>query len=148
MQQILSCELWLQVTLGVFVTTWLIQLIYILHFFGKISGRKAIENSGGKELPVSVIICARNEEKNLREHIPVLMEQDYPEFEVIVVNDSSWDDTDAILNAFHVHYPNLRIVTLDEEKQNLQGKKFALTLGIKAAKYDTILLTDADCVPA
>lgn len=97
--------------------------------------------------PVSIIIAARNEEKNLMEHIPLIMDQDHPEFEVIVVNDSSWDDTEAILKALHIQFPNMHIINLDEEKQNMQGKKFALTLGIKAAKYDTILLTDADCMP-
>ncbi len=81
------------------------------------------------------------------DHIPAIMDQDHPNFEVIVVNDSSWDDTEAILKALQLRHPKLRIVHLDEEKQNMQGKKFALTLGIKAAKHDTILLTDADCVP-
>lgn len=81
------------------------------------------------------------------EHIPLIMEQDYPNFELVIVNDSSWDDTEAILKAMQVRYKNIHVVNLDEEKQNMQGKKFALTLGIKAAKHDVVLLTDADCTP-
>ncbi|MEZ4799273.1 MAG: glycosyltransferase [Flavobacteriales bacterium] len=93
------------------------------------------------------MIAARNEEDNLMEHIPLLMEQNYPEFEVIVVNDSSWDDTQEILKALQIQFPNMHLIHLDEEKQNMQGKKFAITLGIKAAKHELILLTDADCRP-
>lgn len=82
------------------------------------------------------------------DHVPLIMEQDHPEFELIVVNDSSWDDTEAILKALEVRYPKIRVINLDEEKQNMQGKKFALTLAIKSAKHECILLTDADCIPS
>jgi len=98
--------------------------------------------------PVSVVIAARNEEKNLLEYVPKIMAQNHPNFEVIIVNDSSWDDTADVLKALSLSYPKLHVIHIDEEKQNMQGKKFALTLGIKAAKHDIILLTDADCEPA
>lgn len=124
---------------------WLIQMYYLLGIFFKASNQSKV--AATHKQPVSVVICARNEEKNLMENIPVIMEQNHPDFEVIIVNDSSWDDTEAILKALQVRYPSIRIVNLDEEKQNMMGKKFALTLGIKAAKNDIILLTDADCVP-
>ena len=97
--------------------------------------------------PVSVVIAARNEEKNLLEYVPKIMAQNHPNFEVIIVNDSSWDDTAEVLKALSLSYPKLHVIHIDEEKQNMQGKKFALTLGIKAAKHDIILLTDADCEP-
>jgi cellulose synthase/poly-beta-1,6-N-acetylglucosamine synthase-like glycosyltransferase len=125
---------------------WIIQVIYLLGYF-RLSATGKIEISVTKTQPVSIVICARNEEKNLMNNLPVIMEQDHPEFEVIVVNDSSWDDTGSILKAYSLRYSNLKVVSLDEEKQNMQGKKFALTLGIKAAKHDIVLLTDADCVP-
>jgi len=98
--------------------------------------------------PVSIVIAARNEEKNLLENIPKIMAQQHPKFEVIIVNDSSWDDTADVLKALSLSYPQLHVIHIDEEKQNMQGKKFAITLGIKAAKHDIILLTDADCEPA
>jgi cellulose synthase/poly-beta-1,6-N-acetylglucosamine synthase-like glycosyltransferase len=130
---------------GIFLLGWIIQLYYLLFYFLK--GTKPSQQLSKDKPGVSVIICARNEERNLMEHIPVIMEQDYPDFELVVVNDSSWDDTEAILKAMQVRYKNIHVVNLDEEKQNMQGKKFALTLGIKAAKHDYVLLTDADCTP-
>jgi len=128
-----------------FMIAWLVQIFYMLFYFLKASHNAAEKKNSRK--PVSVIISARNEERNLMEHVPAIMEQDYPDFELVIVNDSSWDDTEAILKALQVRYPRIHVVNLDEEKQNMQGKKFALTLGIKASKHDTILLTDADCMP-
>ncbi|MFN0031097.1 MAG: glycosyltransferase [Flavobacteriales bacterium] len=130
---------------ALFLLAWLVQVFYLLGYYLKAAKKTNSESNNHK--PVSIVISARNEEKNLIEHIPAIMEQDYPNFEVVVVNDSSWDDTQGILKALQVRYNNLHVVNLDEEKQNMQGKKFALTLGIKAAKHDIILLTDADCVP-
>jgi len=132
---------------GLFMAAWLVQAYYFLRYFLKASN---IKNNIATQSnhPVSIVICARNEEKNLMDNLPVIMDQDHPNFEVVVVNDSSWDETEAILKAYSLRYPNLRVVNIDEEKQNMQGKKFALTLGIKAAKHEVILLTDADCVPA
>jgi len=132
---------------GVFLLAWSIQLIYLFVYFLK-SVQTSKKETTHKLPPVSVVICARNEENNLMQHVPFIMEQDYPKFELVVVNDSSWDDTENILKALSLRYPNIKIVNLDEEKQNIQGKKFALTLGIKAAQYDLLLLTDADCMPS
>jgi glycosyltransferase involved in cell wall biosynthesis len=103
--------------------------------------------SEGEKKPVSVIVCARNESENLLKNLPALLSHVHPQYEVIVVNDSSWDDTADVLKAFAQQYPTLKVIHIDEEKQQMQGKKFALTLGIKAAMYDVILLTDADCRP-
>lgn len=129
--------------IGFFVATG-IQILYFLLLFVRIPFHKSPPESAN--LPaVSVIICARNEEKNLRELIPLLMEQNYPTFEVIVVNDASWDETKETLDAFKVIYSNFHPIHLDEQKQRMTGKKFALTLGLKAAKHDIVLMTDADC---
>jgi glycosyltransferase involved in cell wall biosynthesis len=75
-----------------------------------------------------------------------LLEQDYPHFEVIVVDDASQDATDSILQAFRQKYPPLRVVSLKHKKT--AGKKGALAEGIAAAQYEHLLLTDADCRPA
>lgn len=104
--------------------------------------------AGVSREPVSVIVCARNEAERLRRNLPEILNQDYPSFEVIVVNDCSWDETDLVLNEFARQYKHLRIVTINEQEKYRHGKKFALTLGIKAATYDLLLLTDADCRPA
>jgi cellulose synthase/poly-beta-1,6-N-acetylglucosamine synthase-like glycosyltransferase len=125
---------------------WLVQLFYWVAYYFPLVSRRS-EERAIKQRGVSVIVCARNEEKNLMMNIPKIMEQDYPNFELIVVNDSSYDDTADILKALSINYPKMHVIHIDEDKQNMQGKKFALTLGIKAAKNDIVLLTDADCYP-
>ncbi|MBL7816652.1 MAG: glycosyltransferase [Saprospiraceae bacterium] len=94
---------------------------------------------------VSVVICARNEAENLRLNLPKILTQDYPNFEVIVVNDVSTDDTARVLDDFSKTYAHLKIVTLSEKKG--LGKKSALAEGIEQATYDWLLMTDADCAP-
>jgi cellulose synthase/poly-beta-1,6-N-acetylglucosamine synthase-like glycosyltransferase len=131
--------------LGLFILAWVIHVFYALRYFLPATKVKSFnpENQQG----VSVIVCARNEEENLRELIPAIMEQNFPEFQLIVVNDSSWDETADILKALQLEYPAMHVIHIDEDKQLMQGKKFALTLGIKAAKHEIVLLTDADCRP-
>ncbi|PKP38171.1 MAG: transmembrane glycosyltransferase [Bacteroidetes bacterium HGW-Bacteroidetes-15] len=98
-------------------------------------------------LPVSVIICARNEEMNLESFLPLVLEQKYPNYEVIVVDDCSTDDTDMLLKRFLKRYDHLRVTTIKQDDKFSHGKKLALTIGIKAAKHEWVLLTDADCKP-
>ncbi|MFT4678452.1 MAG: cellulose synthase/poly-beta-1,6-N-acetylglucosamine synthase-like glycosyltransferase [Litorivivens sp.] len=135
-----------QLLLGAFVVLGLIQFAYLGFILIRISLYKTPPLTEDCP-PVSVVICARNEEKNLRELVPLLMDQDYPEFELVVVNDASWDDTAETLEAFQVAFPRLHVVNIDENKQIMAGKKFALTLGIKGAKNEHLLMTDADCRP-
>jgi poly-beta-1,6-N-acetyl-D-glucosamine synthase len=97
--------------------------------------------------PVSVIVCARNEEENLRAHLPVLLQQDYPDYEVIIVDDSSDDGTELLLKQMQQKYKHLRCTRLNDDKKFKHGKKLALTVGIKAASNQLLLLTDADCCP-
>ncbi len=98
--------------------------------------------------PISVIICARNEAANLQKYLPLVLEQKYPDYEVIVVNDRSWDATEDILKDISARYPHLRVVNVNDGQKFLAGKKFAVTMGIKAAKHEWLVFTDADCMPA
>src|SRR5690606_31268157 len=97
--------------------------------------------------PLSVVICARNEEENLRQYLPKILAQDYPTFEVILVNDYSEDDTKWLLRDLSAQHPNLKVVEIAEHVRLKHGKKFAVTLGIKAAQYEHLVFTDADCTP-
>jgi cellulose synthase/poly-beta-1,6-N-acetylglucosamine synthase-like glycosyltransferase len=97
--------------------------------------------------PVSVIICARNEAENLRNFLPAVLEQDYPDYEVIVVNDCSEDNSYLILGNYLLQYPHLKISTVYKDPKFTHNKKFAQFIGIKAAKNDILLFTDADCQP-
>lgn len=97
--------------------------------------------------PVSIIICARNEGDNLRRFLPLVLEQNYNDYEVIVVNDGSWDDTEKIIKDFQSDYKNLYITNIPQETRIISHKKLAITVGVKAAKNEILLFTDADCRP-
>jgi glycosyltransferase involved in cell wall biosynthesis len=97
--------------------------------------------------PVSIIICARNEAENLWNFLPAVLEQDYPDYEVIVVNDCSEDNSYEILGKYLAQYPHLRISTVNKDPKFTHNKKFAQFIGIKAAKNEILLFTDADCQP-
>jgi glycosyltransferase involved in cell wall biosynthesis len=97
--------------------------------------------------PVSVIICARNEEENLRNFLPKVLEQEYSGFEVIVVNDCSDDDSYNVLGEYLQKYPNLHVSNITKDPKFTHNKKFAQFIGIKAAQNEILLFTDADCCP-
>jgi glycosyltransferase involved in cell wall biosynthesis len=97
--------------------------------------------------PVSVIICARNEAENLQKFLPAILSQDYPEYEVIVVNDCSEDNSYKVLGDFLTKYPSLKVSTINKDPQFTHNKKLAQFIGIKAAKNDLLIFTDADCMP-
>ncbi|UKN01390.1 glycosyltransferase [Paracrocinitomix mangrovi] len=97
---------------------------------------------------VSIIICSRNEEENLYKNLPKILNQDYPKFEVIVVIDQTVDDSKHIINAYSKEFPQLRYIEMERNQHRKFGKKIPLTVGIKGAKYEHVLLTDADCFPA
>ncbi len=124
-----------------------VQLMYYLFLFLRLALYKSPKNVLKKEEPVSIIICARNEIENLRKNLPIILQQDYPDFEVIVANDNSGDGTSDFLSELATQYANLREVRYVENERYPKGKKFVLTLAIKASKYELLLLTDADCEP-
>ncbi|MBN1159534.1 MAG: glycosyltransferase [Bacteroidales bacterium] len=130
----------------IFLFAYAIQLIYYLGVYLKfVMYRKKKEKPHSQ--PVSVIICARNEAENLNTHLPFVLEQDYDNFEVIVVDDCSTDDTEDVLTLFRNKYPLLKTTTIRRDEKFSNGKKLALILGIKAARHDLLLFTDADCKP-
>ena len=96
---------------------------------------------------VSVVLCAHNEGENLSRVLPILLTQNYPEYEVIVVDDGSEDNTRLVIEGYMTHDPRLRMTFVPYGARVGSTKKLALTLAAKAAKYDYLLLTDADCVP-
>lgn len=129
-----------------FVTAAGIQILYLLTFAIVFARHK--QPVAGDPLPVSIIVCAHDEEENLRELVPLLVNQDHPAFEVIIVEDRCNDGTYDYLREAAVQYTNLRTVRVQYKPDHIGGKKFALTLGIKAARYEHLLFTDADCRPA
>ncbi len=132
---------------GLFALMWLVQMFYYGYVFSRLvfAKPKGVENKNLN--PVSVVICARNEAQNLRKFLPKILEQDYPDFEVLVVDDFSSDGTGKELKTLQEEYSHLRVFTLSQHLNFFKGKKFPLSLGIKSAKYGHLLLTDADCYP-
>lgn len=126
---------------------FLIQELYYLILFRRL-GNHRNNTVTSKQPGVSVVICAHNEHHHLQTCLPLYLEQDYPEFEVLVVNHASDDDTSFLLNNLGELYPHLKSLHIQQDLNFFSGKKFPLSIGIKSAKYDTILLTDADCIPA
>jgi cellulose synthase/poly-beta-1,6-N-acetylglucosamine synthase-like glycosyltransferase len=126
----------------------LIQFYYVLFVHLKLARIKVEEIPESARLPISVIICARNEIANLEQYLHSVLDQDYPDFEVIVVNDRSWDGTEELLEQLEKQYDRLKIVKILDNDKFIAGKKFAVTMGIKAAKHDWLVFTDADCMPA
>lgn len=133
---------------SLFVLSFLVQLFYYLYVYLAPIVRKKHDQQSPIE-PVSVIICARNEAENLLKFLPAVLEQDYPDYEVIVVNDCSEDDSDIVLGQFMQKYPRLHVSSLAQnpDPKFTHYKKFALFIGIKAAKNELLLFTDADCEP-
>jgi cellulose synthase/poly-beta-1,6-N-acetylglucosamine synthase-like glycosyltransferase len=126
-----------------------IQIFYYLFFFSRLSFYHVPSKSNTQTHPVSVIICARDEAANLAKNLPGALVQAYSTtHEVIVVNDNSFDDSKYLLEEFERSFKHLKVVELKQEAILIPGKKFPLSVGIKTAKYEIVLLTDADCVPA
>jgi biofilm PGA synthesis N-glycosyltransferase PgaC len=133
--------------LAVFVAATMAQLAYCLLVCIRLPLYRQPQRRKTRK-GVSAIICARNESGNLKRFLPAVLEQDYPEFEVVVVNDASTDETEDVLAELSARYRHLRYTTIPCNEKFSHGKKLALTVGIKSAGYDHLLLTDADCYPA
>jgi glycosyltransferase involved in cell wall biosynthesis len=97
--------------------------------------------------PLSVVISAHDESTSLERNLPAILEQDYPCFEVIVINDGSTDETDEVLKLLSARYSNLYHSFAPSGSRYLSSKKLALTLGVKAAKHDWLVFTEPDCAP-
>lgn len=125
----------------------LINCCYYL-LFSKFAFATPAETKLKNSFPVSVIVCAKNEAENLSENIPLLLAQDYPNFELIIINDASSDHTLEIMEQFAETDARVKLVNVKNNEAFWGNKKYALTLGIKKAVSKRMLFTDADCKPA
>lgn len=131
---------------------FLIQLLYYFCLYNRIYTRSRAAGRGDlhftQELPpVSVIICAREECEYLQRNLTAVLEQDYPQFEVIVINDGNTDESGDYLTRLSEQYPHLYHSFVPDSSRYISRKKLAVTLGIKASKYDWLVLTEARCLP-
>jgi glycosyltransferase involved in cell wall biosynthesis len=140
---------WEDVLFYAFAAVSAIQIFYYLYFFSRIAFFKQKEKNQSLQHPVSVVICARDEDENLARNLPGVLVQAYPSTkEVVVVNDNSVDDSKYILQELKKTFKSLNVVELTQEAKLIKGKKYPLSVGIREAKHEILLLTDADCVPA
>jgi len=138
-----------QIIFYIFIISTIIQFIYWIFIFSKLAFyRIPTDNLQKEQEPVSIIICAHNEAENLEKNLPRILNQNYRSYEVIVVNDNSTDNTHSIVFKYMKKYSNLRLVNSKPKKVGEVGKKFPLREGIESSKYQTLLLTDADCCPS
>ena len=130
---------------------YIIVFMYLCFMIWMIDGYKNLSKnhiSIGKNPFVSIIIAARNEELNIAEILDCLKVQNYPQnkYEVIICNDRSIDNTSKIIDYFKNDFPNLFSINIKVLPNEWAGKKWALYNGIKKARGEIILQTDADCI--
>ena len=131
---------------GVLILAFAYEVYFYLRYMR--FHRDAMHSVSTSERPgVTVIVCAKNEAINLRNYIQSLLTQDYPEYELIIVNDGSEDNTQAVIDEYMLTDSRVRTTFVPRDARVRSTKKLGLTLAAKAAKYDFLLLTDADCRP-
>jgi glycosyltransferase involved in cell wall biosynthesis len=140
---------WGEIIFYFFAAVTVIQLFYYGWYFSRIAFYKTGVKNKTQQHPVSVIVCARDEDENLARNLPGILVQSYPStYEVVAVNDNSVDDSKYILQELKKTFKKLNVVELTQEAVHISGKKYPLSIGIREAKHEILLLTDADCVPA
>ena len=130
-----------------FGVVFLIQLYFYGFRFGRVVAYKKPQDAPRPQLPVSIVISAHNESQNLRKLLPRLQEQDYPNFEILIIDDRSTDYTHTWLEEERKKDQRVRSLHIEQTPKHFTPKKYALTMGVKHATHDVILLTDADCMP-
>ncbi|WP_034259132.1 glycosyltransferase [Aequorivita capsosiphonis] len=135
------------VLLYVFGAVALINCAYYLLFL-KFTSLKTSYKHKSEKYPISLIVCAKNEAENLRNHIPLWQAQNYPNYDIILINDASVDDTLEVMESFAADDARIQIVNVKNNEAFWANKKYALTLGIKRSKNTRFVFTDADCYPA
>ncbi len=138
-----------EIVLGFLCFCFAIYLFFcgIAYFRFAFGGKKSPVSKSVRP-PASVIMCARNEAAHVKNNLTLVLEQDYPTFEVVVVDDCSWDSTLTVLKEVQKDNPRLKILEIKEDNVYKHGKKLALTIAIKSAQYEHLVFIDADCFPA
>jgi glycosyltransferase involved in cell wall biosynthesis len=135
------------IVLCIVFLTAAIQLIFYIGFYLRAVKLKTYLRQN-KNISVSIIVAARNEVVNLENVLPVILHQQYNDYEVIIVDDRSSDGTELLIKRFQKSFKNLKYIRINEKDSEFLGKKYALSRGIEQAKNDALLFTDADCLPA
>ena len=137
------------ILLSGFLITTGIQIFFVLFFYVRVAFyQDAIGDMDWEDAPpVTILICAHNEAKNLKKNLGRILNQTYRSFQVLVVNHNSSDDSEKILISLQNAFKHLDYVNFNNTNEKQVGKKFALAFGIEKAQHEVLLLTDADCAP-
>ena len=132
----------------IFGVVTLIQLVYYYIIYGRFAFHRKKSALGFRDIPISVIVVVRDDAAQVLQTLPSLLEQQYSFFEIVVVNDRSRDEYSLqAIKEYKERYPNIKIVDLSTAVSTSRGKKMAISMGIKCATYDYILLTSPNCTP-
>jgi glycosyltransferase involved in cell wall biosynthesis len=136
----------LLILLYIFIAVVIIQITYYLLIFGKFSFKKFPKHEP-KNIPISILVCAKNEEDNIEQLVDTLLAQNYPKYEIVLIDDASSDGTLEIFEQLEKKHTNIKVIKVKNNEAFWGNKKFALTLGIKASAYENLVFIDADCYP-
>jgi len=140
---------WPDILFYSFLLITIIQLFFYLFFFQRLAFYHPHGSVPLQQQAVSMIICAKNEAAKLEVNLPKILQQNFSgTYEVVIVNHNSSDHTRQVLEEFGQRFKHLHVLHITGESETMPGKKFPLSAGITAAKYNLLLLTDADCAPA
>jgi glycosyltransferase involved in cell wall biosynthesis len=137
----------LNIIFYVFAAITALHLAWYLGILGKFAFIKP-QAITPKKIPVSVIVSVKNNIEEVNRLIPALISQEYPDFEIVLVDNASHDETIDVLEAYEQQYHNIKLVKVENNEAFWANKKYALTLGIKAASKDYLLFIDVHCMPA
>ena len=146
-QQLAASSLFSLILFSALIVITLIQLYQLIFVHLGLARYPIKKKEIGEKNPISVIVYARNHAAYLENNIPEWLSQEDAAFELVLVNDCSWDDTEDLLRSLAVTYPQVKIVNVPIDDRFRRTKKYALTLGIKAAQYEQILFIEADYLP-
>ena len=131
----------------IFIGTIVLQIFFYLIPIGVFSFTKNAQKTS-TQVAISVIVCAKNEAENIRKNLPFLIAQEYPKFEIVLIDDASIDDTLDVFETYEKEFDNIKVVKVANNEAFWGNKKFAMTLGIKAASYEYLVFIAPESRPS
>ncbi|WP_299108700.1 glycosyltransferase [uncultured Tenacibaculum sp.] len=130
----------------ILVAVFAVQIIYHLYFLAFCFSKEKVSNAPANK-PISIIVYTKNNDAELKKNLIKILNQNYPNFEVVVVNNASFDDTTFTLEDLQKEYTYLKVVNVENTEAFWGNKKYALTLGVKAATHEHLVFTEVNSRP-
>lgn len=132
-----------------FVVIAVVQLIYYFIVYGKFAFHHKKNALSLREIPLSVVIVVRDNASQILQTLPKFLEQQYPNYEIVIVNDRSPDEQSVFaIKEYQKRFSNVKFIDLSDAVSTSRGRKMAVSMGIKCSSYGNIVITDPDCLPA